>query len=237
MMKMKFTAVSFLTAIMVWGSTMSLLANADSIRAIESRIDYAIQTGDFDFWQDPEKAGSIERTFDYLTKLESGGREILDSLPQWTYWLFANVQGTASGNRIEQLYNGFKSVRTGKLTHEEMRKQYLEMMDSAALLPTNVTSVRLFYILNDAPRHIRIRFKLGYAYAIQRGKDEGIAVQWGVIASVPHRIETKDDHRKYWQYQKWDVNRKSSTYFPLVMEIRPRVARVVLGDRTEKVSM
>lgn len=210
---------------------MSLLGDAiTDMEQIEAYVTLAITEGDFTIFQDVRNPDSVSATFNRIVQFEAPNRAQIHSLPQWVYWLFDDVQKGPARKRLDSLYEGYRELRAKGTPEHVSERQYAQMLDAAALLPTNTTPILVKYIFKDAPPHIRLRFKVGYTMALQMGKDEGIAIQWGAIAAIPHRIENATDHSMYWVTQNWKSSRRHSDYHPLKFRLDPPIAKRVVGE-------
>lgn len=177
----------------------------------------------------PSEAGFlIDSVFDTISRFELSDenfrKDEFSNYPQWMYWLRDNLNGGQSRSRFDSMYKflyKWNRRSTQAMTVGEKDRLIGLLIDSSALLPTNLTSTRLsYYVRNNAgvPLRARLRFMIGYIVALQEGRPESVCAQFGVVAALPRPIITKEDHRDLWSGgmpspRDYDIN--DSRYVPL----------------------
>jgi len=166
--------------------------------------------GDFrrDVIQPRRAAFNIENNFDMIKGFEiiADGRDdsFYSLYPQWMWWFKDHLSGQTSGKRFRDLRESARGWYTNSKRQQQSKadkdKLIAILIDSTAMLPTNVTIFRLSYYMGDgaANRRAKLRFLTGYALGLQSGYIESHALQLGVVAALPRNIENKDDHKALW---------------------------------------
>lgn len=131
-----------------------------------------------------ESEALIEEEYAFIVKREQFGDRFIAGTPQWISWV---------------LLSGNSSIYKRKL--RETSRSVL--IDAGAIAPTNLTSGRIGYIINDAPRRIKDRFVMTLRHFVAVGDNEMIAMQKAAIASMPVDLRIGDNYQRLWTMMKW----------------------------------
>jgi len=195
-----------------------------------SNSKWAQFTGDvFSDISQPEGVSfDIEKVFHTIASLEISDRQFhaeeFSNYPQWMYWLKDDLMGGRSGYRFTDMYSGLYSWFRGgvsDMSDAEKNKLIGTLIDSSALLPTNLTATRLSYYVQPGtgvPLKAKLRFTIGYLIGLQKGLPESVCAQYGVIAALPAPIRNKAEHKEWWSGgmpNKSDYSDENRGYVPL----------------------
>jgi hypothetical protein len=161
-------------------------------------------------------AAEMRKMWDFLVRKETHSAiRDFDGAAQWMGWYGGHLRGTftARWNDVSRNINA-----------------HANLIDASALLPTNLTMLRVHYFNHDAPRLWAARFHTLSFIKSEGGKADLLStgLQWGALAAQPVLIDTDEKHRRYWKNQEnfghyWETTRGRKVILKIGSSLRNEV--------------